>query len=342
MRKKTVDYRRETLSDSFFLRKMRSILGHMMQMQPEIAELTGKNAGYDSSLCYDGEEPAKGNRKGEENKVTFGEKLYQMRKAHGLSQEALAEKLNTSRQAVSKWENNNGYPETEKIILIAKLFQVSLDELLMEERELGMEPGCADENRENSHAGRSEGPNGYYVNREAANGFLLYYKKKFLWIAAACGFIIGCNSQTYSSIEPGFYELAVEPVLTTLSVLALFSIVFYIILKQNPYRNFRKKELVFSGEVRRELQEEFSKMKKVLLAGIAVCLLLIAIDELYFDYWLNLNWDTMYLMNEAGNLWSILSYMIFVGVCVFVIVFCAGVYWSYAVLLRGDFLRSGE
>ena len=43
--------------------------------------------------------------------MTFGEKLYKLRKAQGLSQEALAEKLNTSRQAVSKWENNNGYPE---------------------------------------------------------------------------------------------------------------------------------------------------------------------------------------------------------------------------------------
>ena len=274
--------------------------------------------------------------------VTFGEKLYQMRKAHGLSQEALAEKLNTSRQAISKWENNNGYPETEKIILIAKLFQVSLDELLMEERGLGVEQSCADGNGEKCRGNRNEGKTEYYVNREAANGFLMYYKKKFLWIAAACGFIIGCNSQTYSSIEPGFYELMVEPALTMLSVLALFSIVVYIILKQNPYRNFRKKELIFSGEVRGELQEEFSKMKKALLAGITVCLLLIVIDELYFDYWLSLNWDTMYLLNEVGNLWSILSYMIFMGVCVFVIVFCAGVYWSYAVLLRGDFLRTGE
>lgn len=300
----------------------------------------------DMPACYATMERSRqeknGNRKGEENTVTFGEKLYQMRKTHGLSQEALAEELNTSRQAVSKWENNNGYPETEKIILIAKLFQVSLDELLMEERELGMEQSCAHGNGKKCCEGRREDKNEYYVNREAANGFLLYYKKKFLWIAAACGFIIGCNSQTYSSIEPGFYELAVEPVLATLSVLALFSIVFYIILKQNPYRNFRKKELVFSREVRRELQEEFSKMKKALLAGIAVCLLLIAIDELYFDYWLNLNWDTMYLMNEVGNLWNILPYMIFVGVCIFVIVFCAGVYWSYAVLLRGDCLRNGE
>ena len=79
--------------------------------------------------------------------MTFGEKLYQLRKSYGLSQEALAEKLNTSRQAISKWENNNGYPETEKIILISKLFQVNLDDLLIEEKEINAykEAGIPDE-----------------------------------------------------------------------------------------------------------------------------------------------------------------------------------------------------
>lgn len=69
--------------------------------------------------------------------MTFGQKLFQLRKSHGFSQEELADKLNTSRQAVSKWENNNGYPETEKIIMISKLFEVNLEELLMDDRELG-------------------------------------------------------------------------------------------------------------------------------------------------------------------------------------------------------------
>ena len=88
--------------------------------------------------------------------MTFGEKLYQLRKRHGFSQEALAEKLNTTRQAVSKWENNNGYPETEKIILLAKLFQVSLDDLLMEEREIGIESDGADSNEEKRCDGKRE------------------------------------------------------------------------------------------------------------------------------------------------------------------------------------------
>ena len=62
--------------------------------------------------------------------MTFGEKLFKLRKENGLSQEALAEKLNTSRQAISKWENGQGFPETEKLLLIGNIFEVSIDYLL--------------------------------------------------------------------------------------------------------------------------------------------------------------------------------------------------------------------
>ena len=46
--------------------------------------------------------------------MTFGEKLQRLRKEAGLSQEELAGRLHVSRQAVSKWERNESYPETEK------------------------------------------------------------------------------------------------------------------------------------------------------------------------------------------------------------------------------------
>lgn len=59
--------------------------------------------------------------------MTLGEKIRTLRKNAQLSQEALAEQLDVSRQAVSKWENDNGLPETEKLIKMAKLFHVSLD-----------------------------------------------------------------------------------------------------------------------------------------------------------------------------------------------------------------------
>jgi len=60
----------------------------------------------------------------------FGENLKQLRKEKHLSQEELAEILDVSRQAVSKWEQGNGYPEVEKLLLLSKKLNVSLDQLL--------------------------------------------------------------------------------------------------------------------------------------------------------------------------------------------------------------------
>lgn len=65
--------------------------------------------------------------------MAFCERLKQARKARNLSQEGLAEKLDVSRQSVSKWESGSGYPETEKLIALAKLLDISLDNLLMDE-----------------------------------------------------------------------------------------------------------------------------------------------------------------------------------------------------------------
>ena len=67
--------------------------------------------------------------------MEFHEKLQNLRKEKIMTQEELAEKLNVSRQAVSKWESNQTMPETDKIIQIANLFDVSLDYLLKGEKE---------------------------------------------------------------------------------------------------------------------------------------------------------------------------------------------------------------
>ena len=61
------------------------------------------------------------------------EKIYYCRKKAGLSQDRLAEKLEVSRQAVSKWENGEAVPETAKLPALARVFGVSIDWLLSEE-----------------------------------------------------------------------------------------------------------------------------------------------------------------------------------------------------------------
>lgn len=77
------------------------------------------------------------------SKKMIGEKLSKLRKENGISQEQLAEKLNISRQAISKWENNETLPDTENLIAIAKLFNVSIDDLV------GNNPSNSEQNSNN-------------------------------------------------------------------------------------------------------------------------------------------------------------------------------------------------
>lgn len=62
--------------------------------------------------------------------MTFGEKLSSLRKQANLTQSDLAEKLNVSRQAITKWENGTGLPDLDNIKKLSSIFNTSIDELL--------------------------------------------------------------------------------------------------------------------------------------------------------------------------------------------------------------------
>lgn len=62
--------------------------------------------------------------------MNFGEKLYELRKSKNLSQEEVADKLNVTRQTVSKWETNQSTPDFDKIVPLCELFEISTEELL--------------------------------------------------------------------------------------------------------------------------------------------------------------------------------------------------------------------
>lgn len=67
--------------------------------------------------------------------MTFGEKLQKLRKEKGWTQEQLAAQISISRQALSKWELGTAIPDTENVVQLSKLFQVSTDYLLNDEYE---------------------------------------------------------------------------------------------------------------------------------------------------------------------------------------------------------------
>ena len=100
--------------------------------------------------------------------MNLGEKIFKLRKEKGLSQEALAEQIGTTRQAISKWENNQGFPETEKLLHLSNIFEVSTDFLLKDEKTIK----GADER-------------GYYVNREMAIGYIANEKRVCKYIGMA-------------------------------------------------------------------------------------------------------------------------------------------------------------
>lgn len=66
--------------------------------------------------------------------MNFKENLKKLRKEKNISQEQLAEKLNISRQAISKWESGKAYPDIDNLILLRDIFNVSLDELMVNEK----------------------------------------------------------------------------------------------------------------------------------------------------------------------------------------------------------------
>lgn len=105
--------------------------------------------------------------------MIFADKLIQLRKKSGWSQEELAEQLGVSRQSVSKWEGAQSFPDIEKIVKMSQLFGVSTDYLLKEDEE---EPSYI-EIDETSKVRR--------VSMEEAGEFLSIKEKTAKWIALA-------------------------------------------------------------------------------------------------------------------------------------------------------------
>ncbi len=68
--------------------------------------------------------------------MDFGDRLKQIRTSQGLSQEQLAEKIGVSRQAITKWETKRGLPDVENMIILAEIFKMTLDDLVLQEQQM--------------------------------------------------------------------------------------------------------------------------------------------------------------------------------------------------------------
>ena len=68
--------------------------------------------------------------------MKFSEKIKEIRKMQNLTQEQFAEKIFISRNAVAKWESDKGYPDIQNLITISEVFEISLDDLIKNDKKL--------------------------------------------------------------------------------------------------------------------------------------------------------------------------------------------------------------
>ena len=190
--------------------------------------------------------------------MTLGEKIRTLRKNAGLSQEALAEKLGVSRQAVSKWENDNGMPETEKLIVMAKLFDTSLDDLIGEEKSAPTSPTA-----ENSTQTLIDPA---AVTLDVARSFLDYQSHRLQRVALAALLIIGSSALAFSSFSGIIMLLWMLIIIVAVAQLILAYAI------ADPYRALRHTPLALTPDARTELTGRFTdeqpKLQRLLFCGI--------------------------------------------------------------------------
>ncbi len=170
--------------------------------------------------------------------MIFADKLVRLRKKSGMSQEELAEKMNVSRQAVSKWEGAQSVPDLEKILQLGNLFGVTTDYLLKDEIE------------DEEFVGKDTSENLRRVTLAEANEFLALREKAswrialatFINIAAAAQFIVFGGTTTLP--EPPFSENAAGVLgMAILLVLVAIAVGIYLYTgAQSKHFEFLEKE----------------------------------------------------------------------------------------------------
>ena len=102
--------------------------------------------------------------------MTLGEKLYTLRTKQTMTQEQLAEKLQVSRQSISKWESDATRPDLGKLKFLAEFYQVSLDKLLDEDVDIFSEETSSDLNQNTNCVTNNQGNADASANPAFTNG----------------------------------------------------------------------------------------------------------------------------------------------------------------------------
>lgn len=200
--------------------------------------------------------------------MTLGKKIFNLRTNQGWSQEQLAEKINVSRQAISKWESDQSLPDIDKIITLAQLFNISTDYLLTDQtnKTKNTTLNYLDENvaKQFLTARRKAAP-------KIATGVMLCILSPILLLG-----IIGFN-------KLGIFHLSEDSaagigVICLLAIIA-FAVSWFMMAKQQIeyHEEFEKEECHLNLQLRKQLQSDrqqyHSTYTKMITAGVVLCIL---------------------------------------------------------------------
>ncbi|MCI9336494.1 MAG: helix-turn-helix transcriptional regulator [Lachnospiraceae bacterium] len=207
-----------------------------------------------------------------------------LRKKNGWSQEELAEKLNISRQSVSKWESGASIPDIDKIIAMSGIFGVSTDYLLKDE----LETEQASETGDVYEAAEARS-----VSLEEANGFLSLVKRQSVWTALASGLfvlspipmVVMSGLAEYGAQEggPGTVRISEDMAgglgMVILLVMAAIGVAILLLwdMREEKYRYLEKENLALQygveGIVRKKKEAFAGRYRFCIVAGVTLCII---------------------------------------------------------------------
>jgi len=196
--------------------------------------------------------------------MKFEEKLIRLRKEKGWSQEELAERLDVSRQSVSKWEMGASLPEIDKIIAMSELFSVSCDYLLKED------------SAEEKNAERDDS---VYVAREEALTYLRLAPSAYARIAVAVGLCILSPVTLLLLLALAAGEgaplgetAAVAWGLTALLAIVALAVVIFVRygMALTPYEYLKKQKITLDEKTLAEIRAEAGAKKTKYSYGVGI------------------------------------------------------------------------
>ncbi len=214
--------------------------------------------------------------------MILADKIIQLRKKNGWSQEELAEQMNVSRQAVCKWEGAQSIPDINKLLQLSKLFNVSLDYLLKDEMEELEYNISSSEGEPTTGAQREK----HFVSMEEANTFLKVKEEtsgKIAFGVALCIlsliplFLLASAAENY--LLPISEDMAGGLGLVVMLVIVSIAVTIFIQcgMKTSSYEYLEKEDIEtqygVTGMVRERRENYRDTYMKNLILGVIICIL---------------------------------------------------------------------